>query len=58
MARSTTLRLNRVPAETLLRYIVDQANGNIRYDNHAIVITPRRKGKVTEPKGEDGLIVE
>ena len=56
--RSITLRLNRVPAETLLRYIVDQARGNIRYDNHAIVITPRHKGKAAEPKGEDGLIVK
>ena len=39
--RTVTLRLNRIPAETLLRYIVDQAGGNVRYDNHAIVITPR-----------------
>jgi len=56
--RTVTLQLNRVPAETLLRYIVDQANGNIRYDNHAIVITPRNKGKVAEPDEEAGLIVE
>ena len=55
---SITLRLSRVPAETLLRYIVDQAGGNIRYDNHAIVITPRRKGKAAEPTGAGGLIVE
>ena len=56
--RSVTLRLNRIPAETLLKYIVDQAAGNVRYDNHAIVITPRNKGKAAEPKAEDALIVE
>ena len=37
------LRLNSIPAETVLRYIVDQANGTIRYDDHAIVISPRKK---------------
>jgi hypothetical protein len=35
------LRLERIPAETLLRYIVDQAGGYIRYDNHAIIVSPR-----------------
>lgn len=56
--RTVTLRLNRIPAETLLRYIADQAGGNIRYDDHAIVITPRHRGGATEPKEEDQLLVE
>lgn len=49
-----TLRLNRIPAETLLRYIVGQAGGHIRYDNHAVVITPRKKAttKAAAPKIE------
>ncbi|MBT8043737.1 MAG: hypothetical protein KJO79_02200 [Verrucomicrobiae bacterium] len=56
---TVTLRLNRIPAETLLRYIVDQVRGNIRYDNHAIVITPRQRARqATQPKGEDSLLVE
>jgi len=41
---SITLRLRSVPAETMLNYIVDQAGGRVRYDNHAIVITPRNPG--------------
>ncbi len=49
-----TLRLNRIPAETLLRYIVDQAGGHIRYDNHAIVVTPRiRVTSKPAPKVEE-----
>jgi len=36
-----TLRLERIPAETLLRYIVDQAGGYIRHDNHAVIVSPR-----------------
>lgn len=46
---SVTLRLNRIPAETLLRYIVDQAGGTIRYDNHAIVVRPRRAAATPPP---------
>lgn len=42
--RTITLRLRGVPAETLLNYIVDQASGRVRYDSHAIVLTPRHKG--------------
>jgi len=42
---SVTLKLNRIPAETLLNYIVDQANARVRYDNHAIVISPRNPKK-------------
>lgn len=56
--RTVTLRLNRLPAETLLRYIVDQAGGHIRYDNHAIIVVPRNKGKAEKPKGDDALLVE
>lgn len=50
-----TLRLNRIPAETLLRYIVEQARGHVRYDNHAIVITPIRKANPAPvaPKKEE-----
>ncbi|MBK1855008.1 tetratricopeptide repeat protein [Verrucomicrobiaceae bacterium 5K15] len=39
--RSITLRLNNIPAETLLNYIVTQAGARVRYDAHAIVVTPR-----------------
>ncbi|WP_435892359.1 hypothetical protein [Oceaniferula spumae] len=42
--RTVTLRLRNIPAETLLNYIVDQGAGRVRYDNHAIVITPRNPG--------------
>lgn len=56
--RTVTLRLSRIPAETLLRYIVDQASGHVRFDNHAIVITPRKPGKAAEPTAEDAAIVK
>lgn len=50
--RSVTLRLNRIPAETLLNYIIDQVGGRARYDSHAIIISPHNPKKVstTEPK--------
>jgi len=44
-----TLRLHNIPADTLLRYICDQAGGNTRWDTHAIVITPRRKASPPKP---------
>lgn len=56
--RKINLRLNRIPAETLLRYIIDQANGIVRYDKHAIVIRPRKAAtpaaqpKTPEPDDE------
>ena len=46
--RKVTLRLNRIPAETTLRYIVEQVGAHIRYDNHAIVIIPAQK-IITKP---------
>ncbi len=39
--KTVTLRLSKVPAETLLKYITDQVDGQTRYDTHAIVIRPR-----------------
>jgi tetratricopeptide (TPR) repeat protein len=39
--KTVTLNLHKVPANTLLRYILDQAGGVARFDAHAIVITPR-----------------
>lgn len=49
------LRLNNIPAETLLRYIVDQTGGNVRYDKHAIVITPRKKAVPAPQKTSAGF---
>ena len=53
--RVINLRLNRVPAETLLRYIIEQAGGIIRYDDHAIVISPRKAATKApaKPKAEE-----
>lgn len=51
--RTVTLRLRGVPAETLLNYIADQVGARVRYDSHAIVLTPRRAGTAeaaTQPK--------
>ena len=56
--RTVTLRLSQIPAETMLRYIVEQVNGNIRFDNHAIVITPRSKGTVATPPAKDSILVK
>lgn len=50
--RSVTLRLNRIPAETLLNYIVDQTGGRVRYDNHAIIISPNNPKKKAPTSGE------
>ena len=36
-----TLVLNKVPAKGVLDYVLDQAGAKARYDEHAIVITPR-----------------
>lgn len=41
--KTVTLNLSRVPADTLLRYIADQAGAVARYDTHAIVLIPRQK---------------
>lgn len=38
--KGITLRLNNIPAQTVLKYIVDQAAGSVRYDKHAIIIRP------------------
>ena len=38
---SITLRLNNVPAETVLNYIVDHSRAHVRYDGHAIVVSSR-----------------
>lgn len=39
--KNVTLELTRIPADTILRYIADQVGAKIRYDKHAIVLTPR-----------------
>jgi len=41
--KSVNLKLTKVPADTLLRYILEQAGGQVRFDKHAIVVTPRGK---------------
>ena len=38
-----TLNLSNVPADTLLKYIVDQVGGVAKFDSHAIIIKPRAK---------------
>lgn len=37
-----TLRLKNVPAKIALDYLLEQAGGKARYDEHAIVILPRK----------------
>ena len=39
--RTVTMQLNNLPANILLEYIANQVRGSIRYDRHAIVISPR-----------------
>lgn len=39
-SRKITLRLKNVPASALLGYIVNMVRGSVRYDRHAIIITP------------------
>jgi len=41
--KKVSLKLTRVPADTLLQYILDQSGGKARFDQHAIVISPRGK---------------
>jgi len=36
-----TLQLEKIPADMLLQYIVNQVKGKIRYDKYVIAITPR-----------------
>lgn len=40
-SKQITLRLNGVPAKAALEYVLSQAGGKARFDEHAIVITPR-----------------
>ena len=40
--KTVTLNLTNIPASTLLQYILDQSGGVARFDNHAIVIRPRK----------------
>lgn len=35
-----TMRLNSVPVTTLLKYVGDQARCRVRYDQHAVLVTP------------------
>lgn len=43
--KTVTLNLKDVPADTLLRYILDQSGGMARFDNHAVIIMPLHKDK-------------
>jgi len=46
--KTVTLNLNNVPADTLLRYILDQVGGSARYDKYAIVISPRHQSSAAK----------
>lgn len=48
--KSITLRLNRTPADAVLKYIVDQAVATLRYDKHAIIIRPLNPKKADPTK--------
>jgi tetratricopeptide (TPR) repeat protein len=39
-----TIRLKNVPASAVLKYALEQAQGNAKYDEHAIVIRPATAG--------------
>ena len=40
-ASKVTMKLTRVPVTTLLKYVGDQTSCRIRYDEHAIMVTPQ-----------------
>ncbi|MGC4013033.1 MAG: tetratricopeptide repeat protein [Luteolibacter sp.] len=39
--KEVTLKLNNVPAKAVLQYILTQVDGRARFDEHAIVVSPR-----------------
>jgi len=42
--KEVTLKLNKVPAKAILQYILTQADAKARFDEHAIVVSPRGGG--------------
>ncbi len=56
--RDVSLRLNRVPAEVVLNYIMDQVGGNVRYDNYAMIISPITPKKLDTTEKKSDLIFE
>lgn len=39
--KTITLNLKNMPAQAVLKYVLDQVSGKARYDEHAIVVSPR-----------------
>jgi tetratricopeptide (TPR) repeat protein len=39
--RKITLNLKNMPAQAVMKYLLDQTGAKARYDEHAVVITPR-----------------
>jgi tetratricopeptide (TPR) repeat protein len=39
--RKVSLNLKNIPAKAIMKYLTDQTSTKVRYDEHAIVITPR-----------------
>ena len=39
--RKITMSLKNMPAQGIMKYLLDQAGAKARYDEHAVVITPR-----------------
>lgn len=39
--RKISLNLKSMPAQAVMKYLLDQANAKARYDEHAVVISPR-----------------
>lgn len=40
-SQKVSLNLKMVPAKAVLKYLTDQAGAKVRYDEHAVVISPR-----------------
>lgn len=50
---SVTLQLKGVPANKVMDFMLQQAGGNVRYDEHAIIIRPNQVSKrASSPVGE------
>ena len=40
-SQKISLNLKNMPAKAVLKYLTDQTGGKVRYDEHAVVISPR-----------------
>ena len=40
-SQKISLNLKNMPAKAVLKYLTDQTGGKVRYDGHAVVISPR-----------------